>query len=355
MPSAADVILKYVFPALGVITGNVMFSAPFRAVQSANRNGTLGSLNPTPWAMMTGNCLGWVAYSYIIRNFFVFLGNAPGFLLSVWLNLSAAKLQYNDHCAKEMRKSFVEFAHRNRSSIVVMEEGQGRSSQSSNGAKTITNPEQGVPGNSVVAAEAAADNKNGTGGGLGDLAKTILQVTTQEIDAPAPHEKVVLCVIAFWLVVVSIVCFLDTTKAIRQMIVGIVGNANLVFFYGAPLSTIFTVLKTRNSASIHICTMMANTFNGVFWSAYGWAVWDLYIAIPNALGAFLGGIQIVLVATFPRKEEEHNDDVDGVIDNVDAAVSEDSDEGCSSPPTAVKIENSSSTSQEEGDDNEKCR
>ena len=40
--------------------------APVKAVQDAVKRGHLGDLNPTPWAFMTGNCLGWVAYSFLI-------------------------------------------------------------------------------------------------------------------------------------------------------------------------------------------------------------------------------------------------------------------------------------------------
>lgn len=56
--SAAEVILEYVCPTLGVLVGNLMFSAPFRDVQRALKNHHLGDLNPTPWAFMLGNCVG---------------------------------------------------------------------------------------------------------------------------------------------------------------------------------------------------------------------------------------------------------------------------------------------------------
>jgi solute carrier family 50 (sugar transporter) len=42
--------------------------------------------------------------------------------------------------------------------------------------------------------------------------------------------------------------------------------------------------------------------NGVFWAAYGVAVLDPFIAVPNSIGAALGGVQIVLCVLFPRTE-----------------------------------------------------
>lgn len=69
-----------------------MWAAPFLDVRRASREGRLGDLNPTPWAIMLGNCIGWVIYSFLIHNLFVFFGNAFGLILSVWLNLQAVKV-----------------------------------------------------------------------------------------------------------------------------------------------------------------------------------------------------------------------------------------------------------------------
>jgi uncharacterized protein with PQ loop repeat len=98
-------------------------------------------------------------------------------------------------------------------------------------------------------------------------------------------------------------------------VVGIVVNLNLVFFYGAPLSTIWTVLAQKNTDSIHIPTMVTNTMNGTFWLAYGLAVKDYFIFVPNGLGTILGGIQILLLILFPRtattsksKQNQQNSD-----------------------------------------------
>lgn len=41
-----------------------------------------------------------------------------------------------------------------------------------------------------------------------------------------------------------------------KLVIGVVVNINILFFYGAPLSRIFTVMKTRDSSSIHRMTMI---------------------------------------------------------------------------------------------------
>ena len=64
--NASEIVLIYVCPLMGCIIANIMFTAPLKDVRQAVRRGTLGSLNPTPWAVMTGNCTGWVIYSFLI-------------------------------------------------------------------------------------------------------------------------------------------------------------------------------------------------------------------------------------------------------------------------------------------------
>ena len=74
---------------------------------------------------------------------------------------------------------------------------------------------------------------------------------------------------------------MEMTSDRSQQVIGIAVNLNLIFFYGAPLSSMFTVIKTRSSASIHKWTMTMNTVNAFFWCVYSLAIQDYYILIPN--------------------------------------------------------------------------
>jgi solute carrier family 50 protein (sugar transporter) len=67
----------------------------------------------------------------------------------------------------------------------------------------------------------------------------------------------------------------------RKRAWGFTANAILLVYYAAPLSTIITVVRTRNSASLHMPLSIMNTINGVLWLVYGLAVNDLFIAVPN--------------------------------------------------------------------------
>jgi len=117
------------------------------------------------------------------------------------------------------------------------------------------------------------------------------------------HEKWVIRVITTWVLVLSIVCFVPMSPAKQADVIGLVVNINLVIFYGAPLSTILEVLKTRNSSSIHRRTMVMSLLNSFFWLAYGMAIKDMVIFFPNASGFLLGFIQLILCVVFSDKTE----------------------------------------------------
>ena len=253
-------------------------TAPYKDVKEAVRKGTLGHLNPTPWAVMTGCTIGWVTYSYLINNLFLFFTNAPGLILSVWLNMAAAKLQYSDRISKGMRAAFVELLDRNRQSFRRLDRG-GDELDKENNANDTTNDVHS----------------------FANMKQMALDITIQKAEAPAPHEKIVVGVVTFWVSVISLLYFLQLDISQWKYVIGIITNINTCMFYGAPLSTIYTVIKERDSSSIHRPTMIMNTCTAAFLTAFGFGVKDLIIIIPNGIGAILGFIQIFLRLVVPAR------------------------------------------------------
>jgi solute carrier family 50 protein (sugar transporter) len=284
MVSTKEIILEYVCPALGVIMATFMFFAPYGDLKKAIRDGNLGDLNPTPWAFMLGNCFGWVLYGMLLQNFWIFAGNAPGFILSVWLNLGAVKLLHQGHCSSDLRKSLVNCLQEHESAALST-----RSIQDRNG--------DAEPPKTKSADDATKKQSTSAI----DWASIVWNVTSQNTPAPTPHEHLILGMVVIWMCCVSVIAFANAlSDEAKQFIVGLVVNVILVFFYGAPLSTILKILRDRNTASLHVPTMILNTLNGIFWMVYGIAVNDYFIVAPNGLGAGLGGIQIILCFLFPR-------------------------------------------------------
>jgi len=167
---------------------------------------------------MTGNTVGWLAYSFLTSDPFVFFANAPGLLLSLWLNFGAAKLQY------------------------------------------------------------------------------------VRISAFTPQEKLVLPLVLLWLAILFLLRFLPLSSHQRELAVGVAVNLNLVVFYGAPLSALFRVLFTKNSATIHRGTTLLTATNSAFWTLYGLALLDPFIYLPNGAGLLFGGLQIMLCCCYPGED-----------------------------------------------------
>lgn len=323
--TAQEIVLSFVFPTLGIFTGLAWFTSPIKAVQEANRRGTLGDLNPTPWSMMLGNCIGWVCYAYLYAfrwyatqnpvdltgAITLLIPNATGLVLSVWFNLCASKLQYHSRLAKDIRSSVAEFVVRHeekvrRQSMIKFREDIAAVADLEAAAggvvceekKDVESEPHVIDDDDGPAGDADDDQQNR----LVEVGKLIFQVTTQEREIPSPHEKTTTIIAAFWLIILSLAAFLPFSARQRELFIGIVVNCNLVFFYAAPLSTIAKVLKTSNSSSIHIPSMVTATFNGIFWGGFGIATRDLVIAVPNTMGAGLGFVQVALCFLFPRKE-----------------------------------------------------
>ena len=48
----------------------------------------LQDLNPLPFAATILDCSGWIVYTVLVRNWFVFCSDVPGLLCSIWMTFS---------------------------------------------------------------------------------------------------------------------------------------------------------------------------------------------------------------------------------------------------------------------------
>jgi solute carrier family 50 (sugar transporter) len=206
-------------------------------------------------------------YGVLKQNVFIVVGNAPGLLMSFWLNMQAAKLQYEGFRSQEMVKSLVAALEQSQAAMPEVDNGDRLSESDATRAIRI-----------------------------------VRDVEIQAMKPPVSQDVLFMFNLVVWMVIISIVSFASVfSDQAKELLVGVTVNLNLVVFYASPLSVIWAVLSSRSSAKIHIPTMMGGFLNGTFWAAYGVAVLDAFIAVPNALGALLGVIQIVLCVIFPRK------------------------------------------------------
>lgn len=213
---AQDVFMSFVAPAMGTLMANAMFLAPLQAVRAAELRGVLAPLNTWPYPIIVANCLTWLAYSVVIRDWWLYWGNLPGAVLGLYFVLAVLPL-----APPPVRRQLV--------------------------ALTL-----------------------GGFGLVGIVCVGVAGLITRDSDA-------------------------------TQWVLGLKGNAILLAFYAAPLATIREVLLTRDASSIDPPVACANSLNGVCWCAYGLALGDWFLAAPNAIGASLGFVQLLLLVVFRRK------------------------------------------------------
>lgn len=249
--------------------------APVKSLNEAVAMGTLGQLNPTPWALMTGNCLGWIGYSYVIQDYFVLAANVPGFFISLSLNTNAAKLL---HMSMTKENNLKEYSRL---------EGEEKENDAASG---LTSSGELNDGACRTSTDEQSSNSNGT--------------------TSSKHENLVFGMIALWLLLFTVIVFADVSQHSQELVVGNAVNINLSFFLAAPLSTIFHVLRVRDSSTIHLQTMMLNTINSSFWFIYGVSLLNPFIFVSNGAGVIFGVVQMVLCVLFPRGQQSstHNSD-----------------------------------------------
>ncbi|KAK1749281.1 SWEET family sugar transporter [Skeletonema marinoi] len=94
-----------------------------------------------------------------------------------------------------------------------------------------------------------------------------------------------------------------TNKSLEQVssALGLFASGLFIVLSGSPLSTIKTVLSTKNSKSILTQMTFAQIINTALWSAYGLAIKDKFVYGPNMTGLGFGLIQLALKLVFPSK------------------------------------------------------
>uniref|UniRef100_A0A7S2QTZ8 PAS domain-containing protein n=1 Tax=Norrisiella sphaerica TaxID=552664 RepID=A0A7S2QTZ8_9EUKA len=84
-------------PTVGALLATLLAFAPLPAIRKAKQLKTL-TTNPAPYPAMFANATNWVAYAFVIKDPFVFIGNLPGMVMGLYYTISAFDVSQNkDH------------------------------------------------------------------------------------------------------------------------------------------------------------------------------------------------------------------------------------------------------------------
>ncbi|KAF8379998.1 hypothetical protein HHK36_027467 [Tetracentron sinense] len=123
----------------------------------------------------------------------------------------------------------------------------------------------------------------------------------------------------------------------RSLVVG----SLCVFFgtlmYAAPLSVMKLVITTRSVEYMPFFLALASFANGICWTSYALIRFDLFITIPNCLGALFGMGQLILYATFYKSTQRHLEERKRKSETgfAGVVVVGDSNKICSAPQSVV--------------------
>lgn len=253
-----------------------------------------------------------LTYGVLVQDPSVVAGSIVGFLLSIWLNMQAVKLQYARSYSEEMRKILLA----NKDGAITSNNNQeGHPDQLQQDGKrhrTLALDELQASINSLMHSDHDDDDDEEMVHRTSfDLIVLNVHHSLQKVKTVSQQETVVLYISTLWLAITLLISFTDRfTAETRKLIVGFTVNLNLIVFYGAPLSTIYTVINTHETKSIHVPTMLLNSLNAFFWTVYGITKADYFIYVPNGSGVLLGIIQITLCLLYPRYQPKIENEYD---------------------------------------------
>ncbi|KAG9450019.1 hypothetical protein H6P81_009984 [Aristolochia fimbriata] len=107
-------------------------------------------------------------------------------------------------------------------------------------------------------------------------------------------------IMTFTALLVGLVLGLVHTKTRRVYVVGMVAVVFCLGMYGAPLTVMSTVIRTKSVKYMPFSLSFMGLFNALVWTAYGLIEFDPFVVIPNGIGAFLCVIQLTLYGCFYR-------------------------------------------------------
>ena len=119
--------------------------------------------------------------------------------------------------------------------------------------------------------------------------------------------------------------FSGAPLATAKTVLGLFASTFTVMLFGSPLSTVRTVVKQRNSASILGSLTVAQIINSSLWTAYGVTLRQIFVWAPNGIGLVLGLMQLALKFLYPSDpvcEIPDDDDISDTIGGQTAPLEE---------------------------------
>ncbi|KAL6776005.1 hypothetical protein ACKKBG_A19405 [Auxenochlorella protothecoides x Auxenochlorella symbiontica] len=94
--------------------------------------------------------------------------------------------------------------------------------------------------------------------------------------------------------------FRHLDHAALRLLWGYTSNAILLCYYATPMSTLYHVLCERRADSLSLPLCAMNALNGALWLAYGLAIHDPFLWVPNGVGMIIALVLLAAILVFWR-------------------------------------------------------
>ncbi len=95
------------------------------------------------------------------------------------------------------------------------------------------------------------------------------------------------------------------SHATRLYALGSWGSIICIGLFASPLSTVRTIMRTSNAASIYAPLTATQCANCLMWTIYGSSIGDMWVWGPNSAGLALGLAQLALKLSYPSSPQSH--------------------------------------------------
>eukprot|EP00039_Didymoeca_costata_P031160 m.33459 g.33459 ORF g.33459 m.33459 type:complete len:290 (+) comp8543_c0_seq3:118-987(+) len=117
---------------------------------------------------------------------------------------------------------------------------------------------------------------------------------------------------------ISLVClgyiqYLRENESVAVFYAGIMACVGSIIMFASPLVTVMEVIRLRSTEPMMFSQSLLFFLCSASWAGFGLAVGDMFVQVPNFIGAVFAALQLFLFAVFPAPSSKHGLQSTGIV------------------------------------------
>ncbi|XP_037075743.1 sugar transporter SWEET1-like isoform X2 [Pollicipes pollicipes] len=97
----------------------------------------------------------------------------------------------------------------------------------------------------------------------------------------------------------------EKDRALAQYRLGCAAATASIGFTAAPLASLAEVIRSKSTEVLPLPLIVATFAMMLQWFVYGVLIDDAFVQVPNLVGTFVSGFQLLLFVVYPRTRKQH--------------------------------------------------